>query len=78
MLDFADKFVKEFFSTKYNGSLAECFKQVFINSVFCCPQHIYWGYHFGSKIIINIYYNNKQKAITDIVGKDAIKDFKKR
>ena len=44
----------------------QCFLNKYLpNYVFCCPQNVDWRYNFESKIIINIYYNKKQKDITD-------------
>lgn len=45
---------------------------------FCCQFHVDWGVKFASKIIVNIYFNNKQKQSKDVSRKDAIKGFKTR
>ena len=41
-------------------------------------NHENWGYYFGSKIIINIYFNNSQKLSKDSARKDVVTGFKKR
>ena len=43
-----------------------------------CPIHDKWGRRFTFKIIINVFYNNKQKETADSVRKDSLKGFKKR
>ena len=48
------------------------------HSEFCCEFHEDWGMKVASKIIVNIYFNNKQKKSKDITRKDAIKGFKLR
>ena len=36
-----------------------------------CEDHAEWGMHYSTKIIINIFYNNKQKIVADSVRKDV-------
>ena len=45
---------------------------------FCCRYHKDWGLKFASKIVVNIFFNNKQKQSKDIVRKDAVSAFKTR
>ena len=45
---------------------------------FCCDWHCDWGAKFASKIVVNIYFNNKQKQTQDVVRKEAIAGFKTR
>ena len=45
---------------------------------FTCEDHAEWGMHYSTKIIINIFYNNKQKIAADSVRKDVVSGFKKR
>ena len=45
---------------------------------FTCEEHEEWGFNFASKIIVNIYYNNKEKLLNDEVRKDSVVGFKKR
>ena len=37
--------------------------------------HVEWGMHYSIKIIINIFYNNKQKISADSIRKDDIIKF---
>ena len=41
-------------------------------------EHIEWGTKFATKIIVNIFYNNKRKLTAVSVRKEAVKPFKKR
>ena len=43
-----------------------------------CSTHENWGRQFCFKVIINIFFNNKQKESLDTVRKDSLKAFKKR
>ena len=45
---------------------------------FTCNEHKSWGFHFASKIVINIFFNNAQKLAADSVRKDTVKGFKTR
>ena len=45
---------------------------------FTCEDHAEWGMHYSTKIIINIFYNNKQKIAADSVRKDVVSGFEKR
>ena len=45
---------------------------------FTCDLHKEWGFKFASKIIINVFFNNKQKIINATVRKDAVIRFKSR
>ena len=45
---------------------------------FTCDLHKEWGFKFASKIIINVFFNNKQKIINATVRKDAVISFKSR
>ena len=45
---------------------------------FTCEAHVEWGRKFSSKIITNIFYNNKQKIVTDTVRMDVVSGFKSR
>ena len=37
-----------------------------------------WGYRFASKIIVNVFYNNKKKLANAQIRKDGVKKFKGR
>ena len=45
---------------------------------FCCQYHLDWGIKFASKIVINVYFNNKQKQAEGCVRKDSVESFKTR
>jgi len=45
---------------------------------FCCEFHKEWGTTFAAKIVINVFFNNKQKHSKDLIRKDAVTDFKTR
>ena len=45
---------------------------------FTCEAHVEWGMKFSSKIITNIFYNNKQKIASDTVRMDVVSVFKSR
>ena len=45
---------------------------------FACDTHKEWGFKFASKIIVNIFFNNKQKHAKDSVRKEAVSEFKTR
>ena len=48
------------------------------NCEFCCQYHLDWGVKFASKIVVNVYFNNKQKQAKDCVRKDSVESFKTR
>ena len=45
---------------------------------FTCESHQDWGFTFATKIIINVYFNNKQKLAKDSGRKETVNGFKKR
>ena len=45
---------------------------------FVCDEHLDWGIKFASRIVVNCFYNNKQKLDTDAVRKSDVVAFKKR
>ena len=44
---------------------------------FTCKDHVEWGMHYSIKMIINIFYNNKQKISADSIQNDAGKKYNK-
>ena len=46
------------------------------NDGFTCSSHTAWGFKFASKIIINVFFNNKRKIATANVRKDDAKNLK--
>ena len=47
-------------------------------SDFTCVNSLDWGFNFPTKIIVNIFFNNKQRLSRDIVRKESVTGFKKR
>ena len=45
---------------------------------FCCQYHLDWGVKFASKIVVNVYFSNKQKQAKHCVCKDSVESFKSR
>ena len=43
---------------------------------FTCEARVEWAMKLASKIITNIFYNNKQKIATDTVRMDVVSGFK--
>ena len=48
------------------------------NVLFTCDYHTAWGGQIAQKIIVNIYFNNKQKITNNSIRKDAVVAFKQR
>ena len=53
------------------------FKPLLTKIAFTCDRHSEWGFRFSLKIIIKVFYNNKQKFAADAARKEAVVDFKK-
>ena len=45
---------------------------------FCCQYNLDWGVKFASKIVVNVYFNNKLKQAKDCARKDSVESFKAR
>ena len=45
---------------------------------FCWQYHLDWGVKFSSKIVVNVYFNNKQKQAKECVRKDLVDSVKTR
>ena len=45
---------------------------------FLCNIHHDWSFKFASKIVVNIFFNNKQKKSKDSVRKEIVTGFKKK
>ena len=65
-------------STKVNSNATYVLRNYGPGCDYTCIHHQEWGFHFGTKIIINIFLNNKQRLCKDTVRKDTVTDFKKR
>ena len=62
ILDYADKLIEKDNSGTTTRSAADIILKLYApKSIFTCSNHIEWGHTFASQIIINIFYNNKQK-----------------
>ena len=48
------------------------------NIVFACQEHLDFTANMVSKIIVNVYFNNKQNLANDTVRKEQLAEFKKR
>ena len=48
------------------------------NIVFACQDHLDFTVNLVSKIIVNVYFNNKQKLVNDTIRKEQLAEFKKR
>ena len=78
ILDFADNFIE-----KHKHSTTRKAAEIILDTyspkyIFTCDQHIEKGYRFATKIVTNIFYNNKQRLSSDSIRKDSLKLFKKR
>ena len=77
ILDSVDDKITTFQST-YTRTASEYVLKKYSQRVhFTCEDHA-GGIHYSTKIIINIFYNNKQKIAADSVRKDVVSGFKKR
>ena len=45
---------------------------------FCCQYHLDWGVKFVSKIVVYVYFSNKQEQARECVRKDSVESFKTR
>ena len=78
LLDFLDSFIyRQTFISTCEGSL--CILRYYLADFqFFCDLHLNHGKEATLKMIVNIFYNNKQKAVNDSVLKDSITTFKRR
>ena len=78
VLDYTSKFIEKE-SAVPARTVAEYILDTFAPKIeFTCDIHKDWGFRFATKIIINIFFNNKQKIAADAVRKDAVVAFKSR
>ena len=78
VLDYTSKFIEKE-SAVPARTVAEYILDTFSPKIgFTCDFHKDWGFRFATKIIINIFFNNKQKIAADAVRKDAIVAFQSR
>ena len=78
ILDFTDKFIEKEKILGTRDAAEKILKLYAPKSIFTCPDHIEWSHKFGARIIVNLFYNNKQKLAADEVRKDAVVTFKTR
>ena len=78
LLDFLDSFnYRQIFISIRKGSL--CMLRYYLADFqFFCDLHLNHEKEATLSMIVNIFYNNKQKAVNDSVLKDSITTFKKR
>ena len=78
LLDFQDSFIRQqnFISTR-EGAL-HTLRYFLDNFTIFCDRHLHQVKDSTLKMTINIFYNNKQKAMNDSIQKDSITTFKKR
>ena len=78
VLDVADKFIEKTTEIKRRAAAEFILKEFSTHFDFTRPEHVEWGEKFTNKIVVNIFYNNKQKRDSDKVRKSDIVAFKKR
>ena len=78
VLDYTDRFIQTHSPVNVRKAANYILSLFSPNIRYACDTHSDWGFRFSSKIIINIFYNNKQKVAAVTVRKDAVVDFKKR
>ena len=78
VLDICDAKIAKFPIIPTRTCAEHILRQFLTSDGFVCTNHSSWGMQFALKIIVNIFFNNKQKEIADSVRKDLVKGFKKR
>ena len=78
ILDYADKFIAKHNESTIRESAERILETYSPKYIFTCEQHTEKGLKFAAKIVVNIFYNNKQKLASDEVRKHTVKCFKKR
>ena len=78
LLDFLDSFIyRQTFIFTHEGSL-NMLRYYLADFQFFCDLHLNHGKEATLKMIVNIFYNNKQTAVNDSALKDSITTFKRR
>ena len=77
VLDYVDAIIQRYSRVSVREAGQYVISKYCPNAMFTCDEHIEWGTKFATKIIVNIFYNNKQKLTADSVRKEAVKTFKK-
>ena len=78
ILDSADEKITAFDSVSIRTAAEYVLRKYSQPVRFACEAHVEWGMKCSSKIITNIFYNNKQKIATDTVRMDVVSGFKSR
>ena len=78
ILDFADAYIEKQFEISTRAAAEFILHSFAPNLVFTCTEHISWGWKFAIRIVVNVFYNNKQKITSDSVRKSAVHSFKTR
>ena len=78
VLDICDAKIAKFPIIPTRTCAEHILRQFLTSDGFVCTNHSSWVMQFALKIIVNIFFNNKQKEIADSVRKDLVKVFKKR
>lgn len=77
LMDANEEFIRNQSLTARDGAI--CMLHYFLpDTSFLCSDHAKWGMASIIKIIVNVFYNNKQRLANDSVTKDSIAGFKKR
>jgi hypothetical protein len=76
ILDYTDEFIQKEKCLTTRDAAERILKLFAPKSIFTCCDHIELGHKFGARIIVNVFYNNKQKLSSDEVRKDAVISFK--
>ena len=78
VLDYVDAIIQRYSRVSVREAGQYVISKYCPNAMFTCDEHIEWDTKFATQIIVNIFYNNKQKLTADSVRKEAVKTFKKR
>ena len=78
ILDMVDTIIQKYEDLSARNAGTYVLKKYCVINNFTCIEHFDWGLKFASKIVVNIFYNNKQKMDTDAVRKSDLDAFKTR
>lgn len=78
ILDFVEKEVLHLIGDSVTKNALYILNHYGPSCTFCCQLHCEWGVKFASKVVVNIYFNNKQKQAQDAVRKEMVSEFKTR
>ena len=72
-IDNVEDILKTYPSINVHDACQNILKEYVPNFNLTCPLHNTWGFKYTTKIIINIFFNNKQKATTSNVRREALR-----